>query len=347
MKRIKNVVLKTIVLTCSIVLVAGCASLGQPESDEPDIETFMVQYVSRDFLSVYTQLLPPRETTVQLGKPSTVFGKELEEGFKETGYGIQRVGADQGPFYMTYSENTKHNSDNRKTYTYKLDVGDLGLERTYINVKNAGVFPAGPMMVYGTTKNVELNPDLFKQQGSQLAFVSEVQYEKRAESASDTVPKITLVDEDLIRGILEKQDADLPSYKALNSQNIAIENLYSRGESNFQSVDIDYRTVRKDVIIFGDDSLRLRERGKDQITRLAGFFNANTDLFRLVGCSNGPTKHEGGNEALALGRSKRVAEALLSQGVKQSSILDEGCWAPVSHDEFPARGVLVELKRRT
>jgi len=329
-----------------LAFITGCATTSAPVADTDELKTELVQFASRDFLAVFTQLLPPRSTTIQLGRPTTLFGEELEEGFRETGYGLQRVGADQGPYFIAYSESTQHNSDQRKTYTYRLNVGDIGAERTYINVRDAGVFPAGPMILSGTTQKVELSPELFQKQSGELDFMSEVKYVTDANAVASVTPKITLINDKLLEGLVQRQRASLPSYKTLNSQNIEIENLYSRGVSNFETVDKEYRVVRKDIIIFGDDSLRLKNRGKSQITRLAGFFNDDTDIFRLVGCSNGPTKHGGGNEALALGRSKRVAEALLAKGVKQSSILDEGCWAPVSSEEYPSRGVVIELKRK-
>ena len=92
----------------------------------------------------------------------------------------------------------------------------------------------------------------------------------------------------------------------------------------------------------------LGSRNKSLIDQLVENVLGEEDIVSLVGCSNGPTALEIGNEGLALGRAKRVTEALLARGVSREKVLDEGCWAPVAEaeDRFPSRGVVLELWRK-
>ena len=79
---------------------------------------------------------------------------------------------------------------------------------------------------------------------------------------------------------------------------------------------------------------------------LANEFREESDVFSVIGCSHGNTGLANGNALLAVGRSKRVKQFLIGQGVPVNRILDEGCWAPVHFDEeMPRRGVVIELKR--
>jgi len=104
-----------------------------------------------------------------------------------------------------------------------------------------------------------------------------------------------------------------------------------------------------DTIIFDNDSLDLKPKGREQITKLMKFYEPETDVFRLIGCSIGPTKIDGGNELLALGRSERVAKELVDRQVQLESIFDEGCWSPTAGETdkvYPPRAVVVELQRK-
>jgi len=226
-----------------------------------------------------------------------------------------------------------------------LYVGDLGFERTYAVLDGGGIAPTGAMIVTGTEEPITLNADLFPGQSV------EVKYAEKEEIKFDT-SIITVIDVDVMNAIAELSNTTLPSYRSLNSQDQEIENLFNEGASNFESVDEQYRTVRKDIIIFDDDSLVLKKKGRDQVAKLLKFFNPTTDVFRLIGCSIGSTKHKGGNEELALGRSERVAKELIARSVEVGAIFDEGCWSPTvdgssAAEEYPARAVVVQLQRRS
>ena len=326
-----------LLVALALLALSACGTTGQGQAKSE--RSLIHGVVARDLLFVAAQLFPPLDTTIQLGKPNSAFGAELEKGLREIGYGLQRIKSDQGQFYLSYSESSRSTSSSSATLTYSMYIGDVGLERAYANVDGAGVAPLGPMKVFGTNRPVNLSEEMFP--GQSL----EVEYANSSDVEID-LSAITIIDKEIMAAITDLRTQPIPSYKTLNSQSQEIENLFGRGSSNFAEVDRDYRTVRKDVVVFADDSLSLLEKGRMQIGKMVDFYQPETDVFRLVGCSNGPTNYSGGNVGLALGRSERIAKELLSRKVKETAIFDEGCWAGEATAEFPSRGVVIELQRR-
>lgn len=125
------------------------------------------------------------------------------------------------------------------------------------------------------------------------------------------------------------------------------QNVLAIGHSNFASVTQDYDELKSTVLVFANNSLRLGLENKKTLGALAEQFDAQSDLFSLMGCSHGPSSRANGNEHLAISRANRVKEALILANVSAESILDEGCWAPMAQEGLPARGVIVRMLRRT
>lgn len=124
-------------------------------------------------------------------------------------------------------------------------------------------------------------------------------------------------------------------------------NMYKTRESSFANFTLGYKGVSKQILEFPNDSLTMSADVENELNALSQLFRADTDVFSVIGCSHGKTKLENGNALLAVGRSKRVAQYLVEQGIPVNRILDEGCWAPVHFDgAMPRRGVVVELKRK-
>jgi len=322
-----------------VLLLSSCATNETVEESQvvKDVKNGLVV---RDFLVAISQVFDPITTTVQFNAPVTDFGLELERGLREMGYGMQRVTSDHGPTFLSYSKTISENNRSIATARYNLYVGDIGLERTYAVLDGGGIAPNGPMTITGTEKHIVLNGDLFPGQSVELEYA-------KAEDIQLEPDSITVIDFEVMDAISKLRTTTLPSYKALNSQNQEIENLFNQGASNFESIDKNYRTVRKDIIVFDDDSLELKTQGRGQIEKLLKFFNPTTDVIRLIGCSLGTTNHDGGNEQLALGRSKRVAGELIARSVSVDAIFDEGCWAPQAGVvDYPARAVVVQLQRK-
>ena len=117
--------------------------------------------------------------------------------------------------------------------------------------------------------------------------------------------------------------------------------------SNFGAFTRDYAAVERQVLIFGNDSLAITPLVREQIAALVRLFEPDSDVVSVIGCSHGNTALANGNKLLAIGRARRIREALVDAGVPLLRIHDEGCWAGVHFDEMmPRRGVVMELKRR-
>jgi len=157
-----------------------------------------------------------------------------------------------------------------------------------------------------------------------------------ADSMLENLPTISLITDDVIQGVSQRA-VNGANARALNSSKLEVNNLFASdaidgygGVSAFTQIRDDYERIKGETVIFADDSLRLGPQGKQQVEAFLKEFQPNVDLIGLIGCSNGPTKLDIGNQGLALGRSQRVAEELLTLGVPRESILDEGCWSETS-----------------
>jgi len=253
----------------------GCANSQLRNSATAQVNRTDIELVARDLLYVMAQLLEPNETTFQLGRPSTEFGLELERGFREIGYGLQRVNADQGPNFMNYTESTNVSNTGKNTFRFKVFIGDIGLERVYTQLDRVGLAPAGPMIVYGTRKSVVLSDLLFPEQSLDVVY-------RNGEDAVVDDSLITVFDAEVVSAIGELRNQSLPSYKTFNAADREIQNLFTRGSSNFEALGRDYRIVRREVIAFPDDSLFLLTKGRTQITKILKFYRSETDLIRVI-----------------------------------------------------------------
>ena len=124
-------------------------------------------------------------------------------------------------------------------------------------------------------------------------------------------------------------------------------NVMDLQQSNFEDLFADMAFVNEKVLTFPNDSIQMGEVNKVRLQVLVDNFEAESDVFSLVGCSLGQTNYSGGQEGLARGRATRVREELLYAGIPADRIVEEGCWAEEAFDaRMPQRGVVVTLKRR-
>jgi len=192
------------------LLITSCTS-NQIKVDSDEAIDIKNGLVVRDFLVAISQVYDPATSTLQLNAPASRFGQEFENGFRELGYGMQRVTSDQGELFLSYTKTSSENSGNTATSKYKVSVGAVSFERTYAAVTGGGIAPSGPMVIYGTNKPVSLNEDLFPGQSV------EVVYAKESEIVLDE-GEITVIDASVMSAISALRQNDLPSYKSLNSQ---------------------------------------------------------------------------------------------------------------------------------
>ncbi len=334
-----------------LLVVAGC---GTPETkptavvEAPAVTKKVSQrlredLVAKDLIYVLRQLAHPATTTIQLPTEQDVFLKLLLSELIVEGYGIQQVQADQGANFLRYKREADGSGDSLEN-TYTLSVGDIEITRSYEVRSGGSLFPISAMTLAGSRIAAKIDRSLFKHLGQTTVAVDNIKYTSATEF-SDGIPTISLITSDVVSGVTERATG-APSLQALNSSNVEVGNLFFGDASNFTSVLDGRNRVSRDIVPFGDDQLRMGKLGKRMVLVILNEYDERTDLISVVGCSNGKTNSELGNEGLALGRAERVTQELMSHGVARDRILDEGCWAPQSAgDRFPSRGVVVELWR--
>lgn len=341
--------MKGILSLCVVVLFsAGCASItGVRQSDgEKIVHPESLDLVVSDLSYVMAQLVEPRSTTVQYRADADPLGVAVLRKLEAQRYGLQKVSADQGANLVSYGVVSLAEADGDRQYRYELSIGGVSVERHYVDLGDR-IYPSTPVVVRGVNAGssgaVQLDRDLFDVLDEDLAYLFKIDYR---DLPVVTVPRITLITNELVADIASTTIQN-PETVGTNTANMEVTNLYFTNESNFSDATRGYRTIKRDVIIFDNDSMRLGDRGKAKVRRVAGLFDEERDYIQLLGCSNGRTSLDIGNEGLALGRAKRVVEEFVALGVSETSLLDEGCWAPENLDgRFPRRGVVVELKRR-
>ncbi|MBX2839251.1 MAG: hypothetical protein KTR35_20520 [Gammaproteobacteria bacterium] len=313
-------------------------------SNGPAVTLTPEAYAVADLLSMLQQVLDPVHTTIQVGQSTQ--GSDGETVLRELaarGYGIQLVDADQGAHYLSFQKINEGSIENAQNFEFLIRVGSIEMMRTYTRIGSQDVRPISPMQIAGTRTRVNLDDRRFGTIVANDPLVSRVEY-IGSQLAIDDVPVISL-----LKDPLAEQESDVPigpSLIALNSSKVEINNRFY-GTSAFNSITDNYDRIDRRTIIFPNDSMRLGSAGKKVISTFLNEYFEKTDLIGLIGCSNGVTKLDIGNEGLALGRASRITKELVSLGVGRDKILDEGCWAPTVAEEFPARGVVIELWRRS
>jgi len=319
-----------------------------------------------NLLNVLPQLIDPWGATIQIGGLNNI-NADLEiaaNKLAELGYALQRVDADQGSHYLTVRDlpanNTKASSTDDLT-RIQIVVGDVELTRSYKLVRFAGdvsinggviprqgqvIMPASPLLVGGSRKVVSLDEDAYKELSTIKNVESfSVKYSNVSVIAGG-VPAISLITKEVVDSIADNATS-ASGIQALLSQSGSKENISASGATTLQSVLDNYVKLDRQTIIFPNDSFFLGTEGKLAVRKLVKRFSVSTDVLGIVGCSNGKTSLDIGNEGLALGRAKRVSEELLVNGVPSDRVFDEGCWSSSSDTNgFPSRGVVIDLWRR-
>ena len=341
-----------ICLLISLGSLGACSTInelhqaGNTNAIKVEQITAVDQTIIQDLAGVIAQIYDPLSTTLQIN--ATESDRTLNyfvSILAKKGYGIQRVSADQGANFVSYTR-TKETLDNKAHIHYSMAVGAVNVARKYQLMGRDVVAPASTVRLSGTRASVTVNDTVSSGKIVNDPSLSKAQYVASL-SLDAQAPMISLITTEIVNNIAA-QSADGPSLQALNSSKVEVNNLFYTRQSTFSSLLDDYSKIYKYVIVFGNDSMVLGKTNKSLIDQLVDNVLQEEDIVNLVGCSNGPTALEIGNEGLALGRAGRVTDALMARGVARDNILDEGCWAPVAEqqDRFPSRGVVLELWRR-
>lgn len=306
----------------------------------------MAALVAGDLVKTLATLdgLGPNHGALQMIEHKSLFAKSLRTELQQAGYTLEQVDYRTGPRYVSYRIDSLQNESgaNRE---YILTVGAVTLKREY-GQDDRGVFPVSNVSVdgaipespQGDIQQIVQSPEATRRSSPQGSLIL-------ASGHTNTTDVTTYAIED-------RDPPEDPSnaFVALpeDLSGIPRRNLYETRRSNFADYTTGFAAVDKSILVFPNDSLRITELARQQLIEMSRRFRENTDVISVVGCSHGKTALENGNELLAIGRSKRVQQALVEQGVPFDRILDEGCWAPVHFDEMmPRRGVVLSLKRKS
>lgn len=254
----------------------------------------------------------------------------------ERGYGVQLVDADQGANLLAHSVETIGTRES-PSQRHTVRIGRLAIAREYTTV-NGKTRPVSPLIVAGSRRRINLDDSRFGDVVANDALVSRIAFSVSDDVSPEDTRRISLLQVPL-------NSTEMEVGVGTNASGLEVSNIFY-GQNNFGSILNDYDEIGTVSVIFPNDSMRLGNIGRLKIDVFLGDFLEDTDLIRVIGCSNGATKIAIGNEGLALGRAERVTQELLARGVTREHILDEGCWSAESAgDRFPSRGVVLELYR--
>lgn len=349
------------------VVLSGCATTASPPfaaaphivSQRHDLNAD----IAADLLSTLPQLLEPLSTTLQFNNPDSGDIRPIVTRLVELGYGVQKVDADQGSHFIRLQDLSSSEDIANRTTKLRLAIGELEFERSYKVFKESGlrkdqedflwrrgvaVVPAGPLIVSGTSAELELlgfqlaQPEL--SESRELVAGSVVYTDSPA--LVDGVPAISLITEDVVKRVAESATG-VTDYNNRYSNSFTLENMTHVEDSAFAAITDSHNRVTREIVVFPDDSTVLGAPAKAQIKRVIDRYTKSSDVVGIIGCSTGRTTLAMGNEGLALGRATRVAEEFFTAGIGRDKVFNEGCWSTDENDlGLPNRGVVIDLWRR-
>jgi len=258
------------------------------------------------------------------------------------------VKSDQGDNYVRYKAE-KSFSDLGERITYNISIGPVSAQRNY-RLEGLETTPNSEMVVKGTSsREFLLNDVIFSDAGPIDELISKVRFnEPEAPVLIDLTNGNDVLEAEApesgqkIVPVVAKNETEIKSPPIAGAPR---QNVFDMKQSNFVSMFEGYDDVRKEVLVFENDSLRIGDKNKETIKQFIEQMDGENDILSIVGCSHGKSGINNGNSLLALGRANRVKESLLFGGISHTNIYDEGCWAPEHYEALPPRGVVLTLKR--
>lgn len=293
--------------------------------------------------------LNPFTNTVQMAPPTSSFGVQVQRLLAEAGYGIQTVEGDTGEFFVRYREETIRSELGEET-SFLVAIGDISAERSFDTAKQSRPVPLSPIYIAGVPEfDIRIDDGAFVQSGSDMTYALFDQAALPQVFDFDTQTSSTVQQPERAIVISGAPGSDGTEQAPVESdttlRNAVKQNIYHTDQSNYADVFAAYEDVRQEVLVFGNDSMRLGNTNKRTVQEFADAFDPSTDLLSIIGCSHGNTAVANGNAVLAVGRANRVKEAFLFAGIDSEKVLEEGCWNGEYHETMPRRGVLLTLKR--
>lgn len=345
-------------LVCCAVLYGCAVNPVEPDTNRREA----IQLVAVDLVNALVQVpsIPLGTTTLNLSAEQFDdgdFATALLDRFERVGYSIRTVGSNPADQPVSYQVEQKGETESgESTSTFTVSIGSVSVRRNYAGLDSGmgsdGVYPTAAMQVKGVDASyLRLSDDIFQRA---LSTASTQSAESSVENAiSKGVEPNEAATMDTTTGIpprVESGDSletdNLQSETLARLQQRPLQNFRELERSNFSDLFQTLTIVREAVLPFDNDSVDLNAVARAQIGRFVEDYGIQSDVFSVIGCSNGSTTVAGGPKRLALGRAGVVTAELERLGVPPQSILEEGCWSGEYFDEMmPRRGVVLSLQR--
>jgi len=267
-----------------------------------------LQLIATNFVATLVQIpaMQSGSATLQINNPATAFGNAVVRALEEAGFGLQRVSADQGQNYVSYSKRLSETESGLVT-DYTLAVGRVVLSREF-SVEAGAIYPSSLMNIDGvrSTDNIALADEIFSEQGGDgNAFISGIQL------AGSAGP-------DLIVRTVDVNSFDAVPLEKRSTQESVFEKarLRHRAQNAKRSLpDLQlFDKYRRTVLIFDNNSTQVMGRSNKLAVRLMIREFSDDDILVIKACQDA----DGSNDA-SLNRAIRVEQELAGFGVPNSS----------------------------
>jgi hypothetical protein len=267
-----------------------------------------LQLIATNLIAALVQIpeMRPTTATLQISPPQTAFGNALVRALEDAGFGMQRVSADQGQRYVSYSKRLAETESGVVT-DYSLAVGNIKLSREY-QIRDQAIYPSSLMNITGTSylADIELADGIFAEQGGDgNAFISGAQQTGNP----DPDLKVTTVD-------VYSFD-ELPADKRTRQDRVLAEARQRYFEAGVQRAAPDlnqFAKYRRTVLIFSDNSTQMLGNVNKRAVRLLVREFSDDDVMVIKACQDAD-----GEDQASMNRAFRVEEELAGFGVPTDS----------------------------
>ena len=324
-----------------VLLLGGCAAAGRDDAAVGDAAPISV-LVATDMIGAIMQLpeLSPFSTTVQLEEAVSPFGEALMDGFRQGGYGVQRVTLDQGRRFVRYAVRTiETGAEESREYTLRIGA-DIEARRRY-RMDGDRWRPVGAMWIRGVEPvRVVVNDDIYRQEGASLDFPSGVVF--LGSDGERLLERTHVARVGAGRGRVVGERIGAERFLVMAKANLYLVDRLAGPEEIGT-----YRPVLQVSARFSNASgghLGVPNKRALALLRDEALVG---DRVIVTGCSHGESLLWDGTESAALERSQRVKEELVLGGMAPRQVIEEGCFATRYADKLGPETVVVTLERPT
>ena len=306
--------------------------------DEVDPEELRrLRLVATNLVAALVQIpeMRPAVATLQVNPPTSAFGNVVVRALEDAGFGLQRVSADQGRNYVSYSQRFAQ-TESGPVEDFTLSVGRISLSREYVT-RDGNIFPSSLMEITGTdfVSDITLADDVFREQGGTTgtAFISGTRTGDGA------------VDDRGVRTVDVNDFDEVPLERRTTAESVLVRarRTYFERDAQRSLPDLErFERFRRTVLIFDDTRTQYMGAPNKRAVRLMVREFRPRDLIVIRACHDADGRNE-----LARDHAIRVEEELASHGVPAESAWIAPCVRASyrhSSDDSPAPVEIVHYR---